>query len=247
MVVNLIFPGAHLSPGAYALVAMAAVFGAASRATFTFIVFAFEITHDYNAILPLMLGCVIADMIAIRYLPSSIMTEKLARRGLRVPEEYEAAVLKMVRVGEVMRKDVQPIPQEMTVGELAERTARGEAAVNLTQGLPIVDKEGRLVGVVTQGDLLRGLEGGATGKLTVLEVGSNESVVAYEDELVHDAMFRMLQNNIGRLPVVSREDPRRMVGYFNRSSILEAWSRQMHEEGVREHGWFRQWRNARDS
>ena len=86
--------------------AMAAVFGAASRATFAFIVFAFEITRDYNAILPLMLVCVIADMIALRYLPSSIMTEKLARRGLFVPEEYEAGVLKIVRVGEVMRRDV---------------------------------------------------------------------------------------------------------------------------------------------
>jgi CIC family chloride channel protein len=246
MVVNWIFPSAHLSPGAYALVAMAAVFGAASRATFAFIVFAFEITHDYNAILPLMLGCVIADLIALRYLRSSIMTEKLARRGLFVPEAYEAGVLQMVRVGEVMRRDVQPIPQEMAIGELAERMARGEAAVNLTQGLPITDNGGQLVGVVTQGDLLRGLEGDATGKLTVLEAGSNEPVVAYEDELAHDAMFRMLQHNIGRLPVVSREDPRHMVGYFNRASILEAWSKQMHEEGVREHGWLRQWRNARD-
>jgi chloride channel protein, CIC family len=247
MVVNWIFPSAHLSPGAYALVAMAAVFGAASRATFAFIVFAFEITHDYNAILPLMLGCVIADLIAIRYLRSSIMTEKLARRGLFVPEAYEAGVLQIVRVGEVMRRDVQPISPEMTIGELAERMARGEAAVNLTQGLPIVDKEGGLLGVVTQGDLLRGLEGDATGKLTVLEAGSNNPVVAYEDELAHDAMSRMLQHNIGRLPVVSREDPRHMVGYFNRSSILEAWSKQMHEEGVREHGWLRQWRNAKDS
>jgi CIC family chloride channel protein len=247
MVMNWILPSAHLSPGAYALVAMAAVFGAASRATFAFIVFAFEITHDYNAILPLMLGCVIADMIAIRYLRSSIMTEKLARRGLSVPEAYEAGVLQIVRVGEVMRRDVQPVPQEMTIGELAERMTRGEAAVNLTQGLPIVDKEGRLVGVVTQGDLLRGLEGDARGKLTVLEAGSNKPVVAYEDELAHDAMFRMLQHNIGRLPVVSREDPQRMVGYFNRSSILDAWSRQMHEEGVREHGWLRLWRNGKDS
>ena len=247
MVVNWIFLSAHLSPGAYALVAMAAVFGAASRATFAFIVFAFEITHDYNAILPLMLGCVIADLIAIRYLRSSIMTEKLARRGLFVPEGYEAGVLQIVRVGEVMRRDVQPIPQEMTIGELAERMGRGEAAVNLTQGLPITDKEGRLVGVVTQGDLLRGLEGDATGKLTVLEAGSNEPVVAYEDELAHDAMFRMLQHNIGRLPVVGREDPRHMVGYFNRASILEAWSKQMHEEGVREHGWLRTWRNPKDS
>ena len=95
------------------------------------------------------------------------------------------------------------------------------------------------MGVVTQGDLLRGLEGDPTGKLTVLEAGSNKPVVAYPDELAHDAMFRMLQHNIGRLPVVSREDPKQMVGYFNRSSILDAWSSQMDEEGVREHGWLK--------
>ena len=108
MVVNMIFPSAHLSPGAFALVAMAAVFGSASRATFAFIVFAFEITRDYNAILPLMLACVIADMIALRYLPSSIMTEKLTRRGLQVPNEFEVGATTVVRVSEVMREDVCP-------------------------------------------------------------------------------------------------------------------------------------------
>jgi H+/Cl- antiporter ClcA len=244
LIVNMIFPSAHLSPGAYALVAMAAVFGSASRATFAFIVFAFEITHDYNAILPLMLGCVIADMIAIRYLPSSIMTEKLARRGLKVPEEYEAGVLKMVRVGEVMRKDVNPIPQEMTVAELAERMGRGQPAYNLTQGLPIVSSDGKLVGVVTQGDLLRALELDPKGTMTVLEAGSQQLIVAHPDELAHDAMYRMLQRDIGRLPVVSRENPQQMVGYFNRSSLLSAWTRQMEEESIREHGWIRQWRNS---
>jgi chloride channel protein, CIC family len=242
IVVNLIFPGAHLSPGAYALVAMAAVFGAASRATFAFIVFAFEITRDYNAILPLMLACVIADLIAIHYLPSSIMTEKLARRGLRVPEAYEAGVLQVVRVSEVMRKDVQPIPPEMTVGELAERMARGEPSFNLTQGLPIIGKDGLLVGVVTQGDLLRALEADPEGKARVLEAGSGSVVVAYPDESASDALFRMLQNDIGRLPVVSRENPKEMIGYLNRSSILGAWTHQMEEEGVREHGWVKKWR-----
>ena len=244
LIVNMIFPGAHLSPGAYALVAMAAVFGSASRATFAFIVFAFEITHDYNAILPLMLGCVIADMIAIRYLPSSIMTEKLARRGLKVPEEYEAGVLKMVRVGEVMRKDVNPVSQEMTVAELAERMGRGEPAYNLTQGLPIVSSDGKLVGVVTQGDLLRALELDPKGTMTVLEAGSQQLIVAYPDEVAHDAMYRMLQRDIGRLPVVSRENRQQMIGYFNRSSLLGAWTRQMEEESIREHGWIRQWRNS---
>ena len=252
IVVNLIFPSAHLSPGAFALVAMAAVFGAASRATFTFIVFAFEITRDYNSILPLMLGCVIADIIAIRYLPSSIMTEKLRRRGLRVPEEYEAGALKMARVAEVMSKDVQPIPHDMTVGELAERISgrppvgspsHGKKAVKLTEGLPIVGDEGDLLGIVTQGDLLRSLESEPLGAMTVLEAGTKELIVSYPDELAHDAMYRMLSNNIGRMPVVSRENPRKMVGYFNRSSVLDAWSRQMEDEGLREHGWLRRWRN----
>src|SRR5579862_3495702 len=65
MIGNHAFPGAHLSPGAFALVAMGAVFGAASRATFSFIIFAFEITRDYNSVLPLMLVAVIADGIAM--------------------------------------------------------------------------------------------------------------------------------------------------------------------------------------
>src|SRR5579862_7347120 len=207
VLMNRLFPSLHLSPGAFALVAMAAVFGAASRATFAFIVFAFEITHDYNAVLPLMLGCVIADMIALHYLPSSIMTEKLARRGLRVPEEFEAAAMKLVRIGEVMRTDVMPIPQEMTVAELAERMSGSRPTLNLTEGLPIVGPDGLLVGMVTQGDLLKALEADPQGTLTVLEAGSNRPVVAYPDERVDDAMFRMLEHDIGRLPVVSRENP----------------------------------------
>jgi CBS domain-containing protein len=244
IVVNMIFPSAHLSPGAYALVAMAAVFGAASRATFAFIVFAFEITRDYNAILPLMLGCVIADMIALRYLPNSIMTKKLARRGLSVPEYYEAGALNLVRVGDVMRKDVQAIPPEMTVGEMAERMAQREPGYDITQGLPIANGDGRLVGIVTQGDLLCALEEDPAGRMAVSEAGTMKPIVAYPDESVNDALFRMLQIDIGRLPVVSREDPERMVGYLNRASVLNAWTRQMHEEGVREHGWFRRFRGS---
>ena len=106
MVANHVFPSAHLSPGAFALVAMGAVFGAASRATFSFIIFAFEITRDYNSVLPLMLVAVIADGIAMLFMPkSSIMTEKLARRGLRVHQDYEADALAQATVGETMERD----------------------------------------------------------------------------------------------------------------------------------------------
>ncbi|HUA87274.1 MAG TPA: chloride channel protein [Bryobacteraceae bacterium] len=238
LVINQFVPGAHLAPGAYALVAMGAVFGAAARATFALIVFAFEITRDYNSVLPLMITCVIADMIAIRYLKSSIMTEKLTRRGLTVPTDFEVGVLEVVRVGEVMRKDVPAIPPDMTVAELAERIGRGDPAFNITRGLPICEADGKLAGIVTQGDLLRALELDSSGKMKVIEAGTENPVVAYPDEPALDALHRMLRYNIGRLPVVERGAANKFVGYLNRSSILSSWTRQIEEENLREHGWI---------
>src|SRR5437899_7551459 len=116
---NHLFSGANLSAGAFALVAMGAVFGAASRATFAFIIFAFEITRDYNSVLPLMLVCVIADGVAMLLMPkASIMTEKLARRGLHIHQDYEAAVMHQMMASETMDQDVPRLAPDMTVGEL---------------------------------------------------------------------------------------------------------------------------------
>src|SRR6266481_1376289 len=96
--IDRISPATALAPGAFALVAMGAVFGAASRATFAFIIFAFEITRDYNSVLPLMLVSVIADGLAMVLMPNSILTEKLVRRGLRIHQDYEPDVQQQVRV-----------------------------------------------------------------------------------------------------------------------------------------------------
>src|SRR5215831_14633047 len=104
---------------------MGAVFGAASRATFAFIIFAFEITRDYNSVLPLMLVTVIADSIAMLFMPnSSIMTEKLARRGLRVHQDYEADALTQATVADTMEKDFPVISAETKVAAVAERIAK---------------------------------------------------------------------------------------------------------------------------
>src|SRR6478735_3740119 len=122
---NEAFPAAHLSAGAFALVAMGAVFGAASRAAFSFIVFAFEITRDYNSVLPLMRVSVLADGVAILLMPkASIMTEKLVRRGLRIHQDYEADVLQQMVVSETMDGEAPTLPADMPVRELAERIAR---------------------------------------------------------------------------------------------------------------------------
>ena len=113
--------------------AIGAVFGAASRPTFTFIIFASEITRDYNAVLPLMLVSVIADGLAMLLMPkASIMTERLARRGLRIHQEYEADVMHQVIVSETMDRedDIPRILADLKVGELADRIARRDPEVS---------------------------------------------------------------------------------------------------------------------
>jgi chloride channel protein, CIC family len=243
MVANHVFPAAHLSPGAFALVAMGAVFGAASRATFSFIIFAFEITRDYNSVLPLMLVAVIADGIAMLFMPkSSIMTEKLARRGLRVHQDYEADVLTQATVGEVMDKDAPVIAASTKVGELAERIARHDPAVARYEALVILDDTGNLAGMITRGDILRALDKDSSGAMTVLEAGTTRVVVTYADELMSEAAAKLLQFNIGRMPVVERgadkKDEKKVVGYINRASILAARQRRLQDEHVREPGWI---------
>jgi CBS domain-containing protein len=239
MIGNSVFPNAHLSPAAFALVAMGAVFGAASRATFSFIIFAFEITRDYNSVLPLMLVAVIADGIAMLFMPrSSIMTEKLARRGLRVHQDYEADVLTQVTVAETMEKDPPVIAMGTKVGEVAERIARHDPAVARSEALLILDV-GKLVGIVTRGDILRALDNDPTGMTTVEKAGSTKLVVTYPDELVSEATAKMLHRDVGRLPVVERGDERKAVGYLGRAAIMAARSRRLRDEHVREEGWWR--------
>ncbi|HEY7616078.1 MAG TPA: chloride channel protein, partial [Terriglobales bacterium] len=239
MVMNRAFPSAGLAPGAFALVAMGAVFGAASRATFTFIIFAFEITRDYNAVLPLMLVSVIADGVAMLFMPgSSIMTEKLARRGLRIHQDYETDVLQQVPVSETMDRDPATVPHDMQVGMLAERIARRDPALCKHQGLLIVDADGNLEGVITRGDIVRALEKDPAGAASVLSAGTRDVIVTYPDELLHDASAKMLRGNIGRLPVVDRSHSRRIVGYLGRPGIMAARLRRLDEEHVREPGWI---------
>ncbi len=249
MIGNRVFPSAHLSPGAFALVAMGAVFGAASRATFSFIIFAFEITRDYNCVLPLMLVAVIADGIAMLFMPrSSIMTEKLARRGLRVHQDYEADVLSQTLVAETMERVPPVIPAGTKVGEVAERIARHDPAVARYEALLILNDAGKLTGIVTRGDILRALDNDPTGATTVEEAGSTKLVVTYPDELVSEAAAKMLHRDIGRLPVVDREDVQKVVGYLGRAAILSARTRRLRDEHFREPGWLPQrFRTARVS
>jgi len=150
--------------------------------------------------------------------------------------EYSVDPFEIHRVGEVMDRTVVSIPGTMTVDELSRRISGGDTDLVRRQGTPIVDEEGRLVGIITRSDLMRAMEKNAQAPRTVLEAGTRDPVVAYPDELLHDAVARMLERDIGRLPVVSREDPRKLVGYLGRAGVMRARVRLYEEENLRERG-----------
>ena len=170
---------------------------------------------------------------------NSIMTEKLARRGLRVHQEYEVDVFHQITVGRVM--DTQPavVPTDVRIGDLAERIAQGEPALVRHQAILLANQKGELAGISTRGDLLRGLERDPSGNLSVLAAGTDQPRVAYADETLNDAFSRMLRQGRGRLPVVDRKNPGKIVGYLGRTAVLEARLRRLHEDHVREPGWLK--------
>jgi chloride channel protein, CIC family len=130
------------------------------------------------------------------------------------------------------------LPADMRIKELADRIARHDPEVSRHQGMLIVDREGKLAGVVTRGDILRALDKDPEEVMTVLEAGSDHIVVTYPEELLSEACAKMLRHGIGRLPVVDRNDPQRIVGYLGRSGIMAARLRRLEEEHVREPGWI---------
>ena len=86
---------------------------------------------------------------------------------------------------------------------------------------------------------MRALDEDPSGAVSLLEAGSRRVIVTYADETLHEAAAKMLRNNIGRLPVVDRKDPRHVLGYLGRPGIMAARLRRLDEEHVREPGWVK--------
>jgi len=218
-------PKLGLSPGAFAVVAMAALFGASTRATFTAIVFLFELTADYQIILPLMLAAVVADIVAAALLRESLMTEKLARRGLKVQTEYAVDVLGTTLVRDVMTTEVDTLPATATVGDARRKIAAGRHGA-----YPILD-DGRCVGIVARGDLLLREAG---EEEPVAAVASRDLVTVGPEDTVLRALERMLQEEVDHLPVVTPDG--HLQGICTRTDVFKARRRQWELER-RQPGW----------
>jgi|KBSSwiStaDraftv2_1062776.scaffolds.fasta_scaffold107504_2 H+/Cl- antiporter ClcA/CBS domain-containing protein len=233
--------GAALAPfiplgdtGEWALIGMAAMMGGTMRSPLTAMIFTLELTQDLNLLPGLLIGCIAAHGVTVLLLRRSILTEKVARRGYHVMREYGVDPLTMVRVGEVMDRNISPIPATMRLIELSERIAANDPQIARHEGMLIVDKNRNLAGIITRGDVLHALAQNGHSDTPVIQAGSRDVIVAFADEILYEAVSKMVRNNIGRLPVVSRKNPRHIVGYLGRSNLMAGRLRYFEDEFVRE-------------
>jgi len=233
------FAGSYIpvgDPGLWALIGMAAMMGGTMRSPLTAMVFAVELTQDYNLFPALMIGSVAALGVTVLLMRRSILTEKLARRGHHITREYSIDPFELARVREVMDQDAPTVPASMRLSELADRIAQGDAELSRRQGTLIVDDQNRLAGIITRGDIVRALRQNRAAGMTVAEAGSTQLAVAFPDEPLHVALTKMLKRDVGRLPVVDRDNPTRIVGYLGRAALLSARMRLHEEEHIRQRG-----------
>ena len=208
----------HVDPRMSALVGMAAMFAGASHAVLASAVFAFEATRQPNGLLPVLAGCATAYLVSLRLMPHSIMTEKLARRGTRIRSEMHADLLERILVRDIASKSPVTLRADEGVEEVRDWiVARAPGSTH--QGFAVIDAKGEIVGVVTRRDLLD-LELPLTA--LVSDLLRRPPVVIYDDNSAREAADHMVREDVGRLPVVTRADPRKVIGMLSRSDLLGA-------------------------
>ena len=220
--------------GFWPLVSMGAILGGTMRSPFTGVVFAVELTHDVNMLLPLLIAVTLAHATTVLALRRSILTEKVARRGYHLTREYAVDPLEILFVREVMRPGVAVLPAELPLAGL-ERWLEADGRTRRERLYPVVDAERRLLGVVRWGDLPELLreQGAAAGRL-LAEVVRREAVVAHPDEPLRVVAYRMAETGLTRFPVVERGEGRRLVGIIALRDLLEARMRILEAEHRRE-------------
>ncbi|MBV8773709.1 MAG: chloride channel protein [Deltaproteobacteria bacterium] len=212
-----LFPTVGVDVRVAALIGMAAMFAGASRALLASIVFAFETTLQPLAVLPLAAGCAPAFLLSALLMKHTIMTEKIARRGIRVPVDYEADFLEQISVGEVASSRVLSLQANQTLGEIRDWIARrGQGSTH--HGFPVLDGQ-RLVGMIGQSDLLDSTQ---PDRKRVGDLIHGRFAIAFKDNTLRQAIDLMAREGMGRVPVVERGDPSKLVGILSDSDVRSA-------------------------
>ena len=223
-VIGHVLPGA--SPGVWALVGLAGALGGVTRSPFTAIVFAFELTHDVNSLLVLLVAATLAHLVSVLVLKRSILTEKVARRGFHVMREYAVDPLEATFVREVMDVDVYSVRPDQRLAEIY--LSLGEGTPARRQRLyPVLDSDGRFVGVLPWSVILASK---GSPDLRAGDGMSSSTTVAYPDEILRSVADRMALMGVGAMPVVARGDEHHIEGLITQFDLMHARQRLLEEE-----------------
>jgi len=186
----------------------------------TAILILFEMTGDYQIILPLMLAVVVSTILSRAVSEESIYTLKLTRRGVHLRSGKDIDVMQTVSVGEAMTTGYDAVPLEMSLEDL-----EFEFETTHHHGFPVLDREGKLAGVVTIQDLERAVSEGSLEGRRVEDIATRDHLlVVEEDQPMWAALQKLGRRDIGRLPVVARDDPWKLVGVIRRKDIIQAYN-----------------------
>lgn len=219
----------------WVLVSMGAVLGGTMRSPFTGVIFSLELTHDVNALLPLLIAALFSEFVTVFSMKRSILTEKVARRGVHVAREYSVDVLELIPVRSVMHKDVHPIEADAPLDKLVKLV---EETGRHSPGYPVVDAIGNLQGFLSRSDVLEYLTSARTSdKVKVREIlkpSLGALVVAFPDEPLRVAADRMAVINSDCLPIVDTINDQKVVGLVSREDLFNARVLWFAEEKQRE-------------
>ncbi|MBW2450835.1 MAG: chloride channel protein [Deltaproteobacteria bacterium] len=218
-----LFPKMQISPGAYALVGMGAFLSAATHAPMTAIFLLFEITDSYEVIVPIMLACVIGTSIARHFKKDSLETVELSRAGIDLEAGKERNIMKALKVGDIMVRDVETVPEHMTLGQFARFIARTQHT-----NFPLVNAGGHLTGIISVQDFMGVVFDPHLMDLVVVkELATTNVITAHADENLDQAMRKIGYRNIEQLPVVDRASHRKLIGIISRRDIVSAYNRAL--------------------
>jgi len=203
------------------------------RSPLTGIVFALELTHDVNVMLPLLVASVIAHGFTVLTLKRSILTEKVSRRGYHLTREYSIDPLEVLFVREVMQTNVAVLPADVSIAELA-RSLGEETRPRTPRLYPVVAADRAMIGVVTRKELHKLVREHAGEQSPLAAVIKRNPVVAYPDEPLRAVVYRMAEASLTRFPVVDRGEPQKLIGLVSLSDLLAARARNLEEERRRE-------------
>ncbi len=215
---ELLFPSLHIAPGAFAMVGMAAVLAGAIHAPLTAILLLFEMTRDYRIILPLMFAVTVSLFISSRLQPDSLYIHGLARKGLRIERGRDVDVLEGITVGEVMDKKYVTLKEDTPLQQAADTMLKLRR-----HGVMVLDSNGELAGVLTLQDIQNAQTKEDVAQLQVKDAYSRDPLVAFPDETLAAALRRMGVRDIGTLPIVSRQNARKILGILRRSDTIRSY------------------------